>query len=46
VIKEAVCDLPEYRNILLSVHIYEAVLEHGVRSIDKFWEWWKIHYGK
>jgi len=45
-IKEAVCTLPEYRNTLLSVHIYEAVLEDGVRSIDEFWEWWNKHYGK
>jgi len=45
-IKEAVCDLPEFRNNLLSVHVYEAVLEHDVRSIDEFWEWWKKNYGK
>jgi hypothetical protein len=40
-IKEAVCMLPEYRQSLLSVHIYEAVLEHGIRGIDEFWTWWK-----
>ena len=45
-IKEAVCTLSEYRNTLLSVHIYEAVLEDGVQSIDEFWEWWNKHYGK
>ena len=39
-IKEAVCTHPSYRNTLLSVHIYEAVLEHGVRGIDAFWAWW------
>jgi hypothetical protein len=44
-IKEAVCHLPEYRDSLLSTHIYEAVLEHGVCGIDDFWEWWKKHYG-
>jgi hypothetical protein len=46
VIKEAVCNLPEYRQVLLSVHIYEAVLEHGVHTIDEFWDWWKNNYGK
>ncbi len=40
-IKEAVCQLSEYRNNLLSVHIYEAVLENGVKGINEFWEWWK-----
>jgi hypothetical protein len=40
-IKEAVCMLPEYRQSLLSVHIYEAVLEKGVKGLDAFWEWWK-----
>ncbi len=46
VIKEAVCNLPEYRDSLLSVHVYEAVLEHGIRGIDKFWGWWRGKYGK
>jgi hypothetical protein len=46
VIKEAVCNSPEYGKSLLSVHIYEAVLEHGVRSLEEFREWWKKHYGK
>jgi hypothetical protein len=45
-IKEAVCRLPEYRDSLLSVHVYEAVLEHGIRGIDKFWEWWQGKYQK
>jgi hypothetical protein len=45
-IKEAVCNLPEYRQSLLSVHIYEAVLENDIRSIDEFWDWWKKNYGK
>lgn len=38
-IKEAVCTLPEYRKNLLAVHIYQAVLENNVRSIDDFWDW-------
>jgi hypothetical protein len=46
VIKEAVCMLPEYRNTMLSVHIYEAVLEKGIRGVDEFMEWWKKNYGK
>jgi hypothetical protein len=44
-IKEAVCCTPEYRRGLLSVHIYEAVLEHGVRGLDAFREWWSERYG-
>lgn len=40
-IKEAVCNLPIYRRNLLSVHIYEAVLEQGIKGIDEFWGWWK-----
>jgi len=40
-IKEAVCTQPEYRRSLLSVHIYEAVLEHGVREVAAFREWWQ-----
>ena len=45
-IKEAVCYLPEYRDSLLSVHIYEAVLEYDVRSIEEFQEWWKDRDGR
>jgi hypothetical protein len=45
-IKEVVCKLPEYRKSIHSWNIYETVLEHGVCSIDKFWEWWKKYYGK
>jgi hypothetical protein len=40
-IKEAVCTLPEYRKSLLSVHIYEAVLEHGIHGVDAFRDWWR-----
>ncbi len=46
VIKEAVCLLPEYRNSLLSVHIYEAVLEKGLRGVKEFMMWWKERHGK
>jgi len=40
-IKDAVWDSPEYRHTLLSVHIYEAVLDHGVRGLDAFMDWWR-----
>jgi len=45
VIKEAVCMLPEYKDSLLSIYIYEAVLEAGVHGIDEFWLWWNNHSG-
>jgi hypothetical protein len=45
-IKETACKRPEYRQSLLSVHIYEAVLECGVRGVDGFLHWWKLRYGK
>jgi hypothetical protein len=41
VIKEAICMLPEYLDSHLSTHIYEAVLENGVHTLDEFWKWWK-----
>jgi hypothetical protein len=40
-IKDAVCERPEYRDTLLSVHIYEAVLDHGIRGLDAFMDWWR-----
>jgi len=45
-IKEAVCDTPEYRKGLLSVHIYEGVLEEGIRDLKAFREWWAGKYGE
>jgi hypothetical protein len=45
-VKEAVCTHPSYRSKLLSVHIYEAVLEYGIRGIDEFWDWWKARYNE
>lgn len=42
-IKEAVCSHPEYRKSLLSVHVYEAVLEEGIRGVEPFLEWWPNH---
>jgi hypothetical protein len=44
-IKEAVCTEPEYRKSLLSVHVYEAVLEHGVRDLESFRAWWQTRVG-
>jgi len=44
-IKDSVCHLPEYRQTLLSVHIYEAVLDCDLRTLDEFLEWWKAKYG-
>ncbi len=44
-IKEVVCHESQYRKSMLSVHIYEAVLEHGVCGTDAFREWWKARYG-
>ena len=40
-IKEAVCRAPEYRSTLLSVHIYEAVLERGITGLAEFRRWWE-----
>lgn len=40
-IKEVVGKLPEYKKSVFSWDIYEAVLEHEVRSVDEFWEWWR-----
>lgn len=43
-IKEAVCHEPEYRDTMLSIHIYEAVLECGVRDINEFRGWWDARF--
>lgn len=40
-IKEAAPQQPAYGKRLLSVHIYEAVLEHGLRDVDSFFQWWQ-----
>ncbi|MBN1461846.1 MAG: hypothetical protein JXA57_20135 [Armatimonadetes bacterium] len=40
-IKEAVCSRPEYRDTMLSVHVYEAVIDHGIRGLEAFMEWWR-----
>jgi len=45
-IKETVCADPEYRKSLLSVHVYEAVLENGIRDLDSFRSWWASRYGQ
>ena len=38
-IKKAVCSLPEYRRDILSVDIYYAVLDEGVRDLGQFMAW-------
>ena len=40
-IKEALCYGPEYRKTIVSVHIYEAVLEHGAQTLEEFQRWWE-----
>ena len=45
-IKEAVCKEPDYRHSMLSAHVYEAVLEEGVRGVEEFREWWKVRCGE
>lgn len=45
-IKDAVWDSPEYRKSLISVHIYEAVLEQNIHSLTEFRKWWKQKYEK
>jgi hypothetical protein len=44
-IKNAVWKRPEYRITMLSVHIYEAVIERGIFGVEAFLEWWKAKYG-
>jgi hypothetical protein len=38
-IKEALCLTPEYRRGIKSIHIYEAVLERGIRTLEEFHAW-------
>ena len=42
-IKEVVHTHAEYRKTLLSVHVYEAVLEHGIANVEDFWDWWSAN---
>jgi hypothetical protein len=44
-IKDRLWTHPQYRQTLLSVHIYEAVLQNGITEIDGFREWWNTRYG-
>ncbi|MBU0611526.1 MAG: hypothetical protein KKI08_26855 [Armatimonadetes bacterium] len=43
-LKESCCRDERYRKTLLSVHIYEAVLEQGIRDEDSFFHWWRMKY--
>jgi hypothetical protein len=45
-IKNAVWSSTEYGKSLLSVHIYEAVLDWNIYGIEEFQDWWKTCYGK
>jgi hypothetical protein len=45
-IKEIVCREPEYGRSVLSVHLYEAVLEHGVSDLAGFRRWWDEAKGR
>lgn len=38
-IKEALCLTPEYRRGIKSIHIYEAVLERGIHTLEEFLTW-------
>jgi len=42
-IKEAVHTHTEYRKTMLSVHVYEAVLEHRIDSVEGFLDWWSAN---
>lgn len=44
-IKKAVCSLPEYRRNILSVDVYEAVLDEGIRDIGQFMDWARARSG-
>jgi len=44
-IKESICHRPEYRREMLSVHVYEAVLDDGVRTTADFMRWWQRREG-
>ncbi len=44
-IKEALCTAPEYGKSLLSIHVYEAVLERDIRDLESFRAWWQATTG-
>ena len=45
-IKDALCNTLEYRRTIHSIHIYEAVLECNIRTLEEFREWWKDRNAK
>lgn len=45
-IKNAVWDSLDYRKTLLSVHIYEAVLDYNIKGLEEFQTWWQKKYGE
>ena len=42
-IKEATRMSGEYGKAFTSVHVYEAVLDQGIRNVDEFLAWWVGH---
>ncbi|MEN6644916.1 MAG: hypothetical protein ABFE08_20955 [Armatimonadia bacterium] len=44
-IKQAIWQDPNYGKTLISVHVYEAVMEQGIRDLDSFYKWWRETYG-
>jgi hypothetical protein len=45
-IKDALYNTLEYRRAIRSIHIYEAVLECNIHTLEEFREWWQARYGK
>jgi len=39
-IKDVVSRRPEYGRALCAVHVYTAVIEQGIRSVENFLAWW------
>ena len=44
-IKDELCNTLEYRRTIRSIHIYEAVLECNIHTLEEFREWWQARYG-
>ena len=42
-IKDVVCHWEQYRMGVYSVHIYDAVANHGVATVDEFKDWLRLH---
>ena len=42
-VKDAVCGWGQYRKGVYSVHIYDAVANHGVATLGEFEDWLRLH---